>query len=121
MAYWGSGPDECDFAFDSVGVCISMIKERLMEEISTVLDKAYPEQSMVGLLTCLRLLGEHFPKNLSVSFGKRDFARVKENFYRWRAAIGDRVPAKYRQGVIDEAEKEFALFEERILHKKPAV
>jgi hypothetical protein len=117
MSYWGSKSEESDFAFDSVGVSILLIKQRMMKDIDAVLEKKHPEQGMIASLVCLRLLGERFPKNMSVHFGKRDFEFVKNAFEQWYAAVKPRLPSKYRDSILAEAENEFTLFEERILSK----
>ena len=115
MSFWGPKPDECDFAFDSIGAAIYKLKEQLMNDIKTGLE--HPEQSMVALLCCLRLIGERFPKNLSVSFGREDYLFVANAFEEWLAKSGPRLPKKYREKIEAEARAEFALFEERILNR----
>jgi hypothetical protein len=119
MPYWGTNPEDCDFAFDSVGACFYLIKDRLMRDIAAVLGKSYPEQSMVATLTCLRLLGERFPKNLRVHFGRRDFQFVVDAFHEWVTKVGPDLPAERRDAIVAEASAEFALWEERIL--KPSI
>lgn len=114
MPYWGSKAEENDFAFGSVGSVIYLIKERMMTDIDTVLSKNYPEQGMIASLSCLRLLGERFPKNLSVHFRKKDLAAVRNAFEQWYAAVSPQLPPEYRDTILEEAEREFALFEERI-------
>jgi hypothetical protein len=115
MPYWGPGPDQSDYAFNAVGAYIYLIKERMMKDIGTVLEKGFPEQGMVASIACLRALGELFPKNLSVHFGKKDFAFVVSAFNEWMAKVGPRIPSKHREALLAEAQREFALFEERIL------
>jgi hypothetical protein len=117
MPYWGSNPEDSDFAFGAVGVCILLIKERMLKDIAGVLDESYPEQGMIASLTCLRLLGERFPKNLSVHFRKKDFAFVKSAFGEWYEKIKSRLPPEHRDAILAEANKEFALFEQRIFKK----
>ncbi len=119
MAYWGHMPDESDFAFDAIGAYIFLLKERMLKDIATVLEKTYPEQSMVASITCLRLIGERFPKALSVHFRKRDFAFVVRAFDEWLAKVGPQLPDKHRNAIVAEARAEFALFEERILTSVP--
>ncbi len=115
MPYWGYRPDECDYAFGAVGAYICLIKERMLKDIKTVLDKSYPEQGMIASLTCLRLLGERFPKSLSVHFGKKDYEFVNSSFEEWYTRVSGALPPEYRDRILSEAKKEFALFEERIL------
>lgn len=109
MSYWGIEPDQNDFAFDGVGAYIHCIKEGMFKDIEVVKNKKYPEQSMIASLRCLRVIGEQFPKNLRVSFRKKDLALVKTAFYEWVELVD--LPAKYSAGIIEEAEKEFELFE----------
>ena len=115
MPYWGSKSDESDFAFNSVGAIIYLIKERMTKDIDTVLGKNYPEQGMIASLVCLRLLGERFPKILSVHFRKKDFAFVEGAFEQWYAAVKSQLPSEYLDGILAEANNEFTLFEEKIL------
>ncbi len=115
MAYWGNSADENDFAFDAIGAYILLLKQRMFQDIATVLDKAHPEQSMVASLTCLRLIGERFPKALSVHFRERAFAFVERSFDEWLDKAGPKLSAKRRTALAAEARAEFALFEERIL------
>lgn len=117
MPYWGPKPDENDFAFGSLGAIFYLIIERMNKDSATVLSKSYPEQSMIASLTCLRLLGEQFPKNLSVHLGKQGYEAVKSAFEEWYAKVRDKQPPKYRNAILVEAKKEFAHFEERILKK----
>lgn len=118
MGYWSAEPDGSDFAFDAVGVNILLIKQQMLKDIATVLEKGYPEQGMIASLTCLRLLGERFPKNLRVHFGKKDYQFVKRSFEQWYDKVNGRIPAKYRQDVLAEAHREFSLFEEKIFFSK---
>ena len=110
MSYWGNKPDECDFAFDSVGANIYIIKERLLKDIEVVAKNRYSEQSIIANLVCLRVIGERFPKALSVHFRKRDFEMVKAAFYKWYETT-NHVPA----GLKECADSEFSLFEQSIL------
>ncbi|MEO0477156.1 MAG: hypothetical protein AAF085_14480 [Planctomycetota bacterium] len=115
MPYWGPKPLESDYAFDQTGACIAMIKKRLFDNMSNVIAKAYPEQSIIASLQCIRLLAEEFPKCVSVSFRKKHFAEARAGFEQWYELVKDKIPAKYRESVLEEANKEFALFEERVL------
>jgi hypothetical protein len=81
-------------------------------------DSGFPEQGMIATLTCLRLLGERFPHSVSVLFGKKEFAFVKQKFDEWYEKVSKKIPSKYRDGILKEAQDEFALFEERILKPK---
>lgn len=120
MSYWGPDIDECDFAFDSIGANIFIIKERLFNDIETIKKgRYYSEQSMIANLACLRLIGEKFPKNLSVSFRKKDYLEVQNEFYNWYYSDAN-IPKEHKEKILIFAEKEFQLFEERILNiKKP--
>ena len=111
MTYWGGRSEDSDFAFDSVGATMFLIRERLLKEIEIVRSKDYPEQSIVALLTCLRLLGERFPKNLSVVLHRRDLALARDAFESWVVAAGHRVPAEHMDQLRTEADSELRLLE----------
>lgn len=115
MSYWGDGVEDCDYAFGAVGASISWIKDRLFKDSETVIAKRHPEQGIVASLSCLRLLGERFPKNLSVHFGKRDFERARKAFDLWFELVQDQLPTARGKAIRLAADREFALFEERIL------
>ena len=116
MSYWGSGPADCDYDFDAVGAYIYLIKERMFDDMANVLAKEHPEQGIVASLVCLRLIGERYPKSLSVHFRNNDFARVKAAFYEWYSMAKPNLPPSYRDVILENAEREFALFQERILN-----
>lgn len=115
MAYWGSGPDDCDYAFDGVGAYIHLIVERMKTDMESGLEDGYPEQRIIASLVCLRVIGEQFPQSLSLSFGRRDLEEAKKAFSHWYELAKNKIPSKYRESIRKEADKEFALFEERIL------
>ncbi|QDU08168.1 hypothetical protein [Gimesia aquarii] len=118
MSYWGNRPIDNDFAFDQIGSYIYLIKERMFQSVDVVIDKPHPEQSMIASLQCIRLLAQEFPKCVSVSFGRSEFEETKAAFEKWYDAVYKKIPAKYREAVLEAANTEFALFEERVLIKK---
>ena len=115
MSYWGDGADESDFAFGAVGAYIYILKERMLNDIKVIREKAYPEQSIVASLVCLRLIGERFPKSLSVHFTRADFESARRAFDDWYQATRSRVPQQYATSIAAAARVEFELFEARIL------
>lgn len=117
MSYWGNEPIDNDFAFDQVGSYIYLMRERMFKSMDAVIDKPHPEQSMIASLQCIRLLAEQFPKCVSVNFGKSEFEETKAAFKKWYDVAHKKIPAKYREAVLEAAETEFALFEERVLKR----
>lgn len=115
MAYWGSGVADCDYAFDHVSVYVFEIKQRMLKDMENVLQKSYPEQSIVASVKCLRLLWEGFPKCVRLNFGRRDLERCEQSFELWYTAVAARLPAKHRAAIRSEAMLEFALFRETVL------
>lgn len=118
MSYWGNAADENHYAFDSITAYVFLIKDRMMKDLSTVLEKSYPEQGLIASLICLRQIGERFPKCLELGFRRKDFERVKEGFTQWYRLVGDKLPADRREAIFLEGMKECELFEERILRRK---
>jgi hypothetical protein len=114
MSYWGIHPEDSDFARTSLGVIVLHTKKKMLQDIEVVKSDSYPEQSILSCLICLRLIGKRFPKTLSVHFRKKDFEKAKNAFYSWYEEVKDRIPQKYREGLLEEAESEFQLFEEEI-------
>lgn len=115
MSYWGDGVDDCDYAFDAVGAIFFRISDRMFKDAETVIAKRYPEQAIVASLCCLRLLGERFPKNLSVHFGKRDLERARKAFDQWHQVVKDQIPPERHEAIGVSANREFALFEDWLL------
>ncbi len=113
MAYWSSEADGCDFAFDSIGVTVIQISELLFREADLVREKNFREQSILAHLRCLRVIGEQFPKSLRVSFRRHHFEKARDAFREWLGSVN--LSAKRKEELFDCAEKEFSLFEERIL------
>lgn len=114
MSYWDNKVEGNDFAFDSVGVAILWIKERMFRDLESVISKGYPEQSLTAYMCCLRLLGVRFRNNLSVHFGKRDLERARQGFERWYELVSEKIPLDRREGVRALAEQEFLLFNQQI-------
>ena len=115
MSYWGSQPEDCDFASGSIGANIYQIKSRLLKDLESDSSLEHEEQSILANLICLRLIGQQFPKALRVHFRKKDYFHAKESFYAWYENGGRKVPEKFREQLLKCAENEFVLFEESIL------
>jgi hypothetical protein len=115
MSYWGTDIHDNDFAFDAVGVIVLLIKEKMLADIKAVKSANYPEQSIASSLACLRVIGERFPKCLSVHFRKRDFEAAQMEFYQWLESEA-KIPPDLKQGIRQSAEVEFRLFQERVLN-----
>lgn len=114
MSYWGSKPIENDCAFTSIGAIISIIKQRMFEDIEVVLeDPPYPEQSILAHLQCLRILAQQFPQSVNVHFGKKSLQKSKAAFDQWYSLVEKKIPAKHREAVLLEAQKEFELCEKQ--------
>lgn len=113
MAYWNGNVHGCDFAFDSVGVIISLTVDRLEKEADLVIDKKYPEQSMLALLKVLDLLIDEFPKCASLSFGKREYAAIKQKFQLWRESFG-KIPKKHRASFDESVQKLFEQLDQKL-------
>lgn len=117
MPYWGSRADENDYAFDAVSAYVFLIKERMMSDMATVIEKAYPEQSITASLACLRQIGERFPKCLEVVFRKKDYERAKDGFEQWFSLVAEKLEPERRDAIRAEALREFELFKERVLRQ----
>ncbi len=120
MPYWGHKSADNDYASTTVGAYIILIKERMFEGAKTVLAKAHPEQGIVASIKCLRLLAEEFPQCVRIHFGRRDLQKAREDFLNWYSITKDKIPAKYREPMLADADLEFRLFEERVLGPKQA-
>ena len=114
MAYWGNKPDESDFAFDAVGAYAFLIKERMLKDAKTVLEKRYPEQSLIASIRCLRLLAEEFPKCVGVAFRRKDLEESRGVFDAWFQAVRSDLPVDRADAIHAEAMAEFQLFESRV-------
>lgn len=115
MAYWGGSSADCDYAFGTVGSYVFLIKERMFKDAATVLEKSHPEQGIIASLKCLRLIAEEFPKCVSVHFRRKQFEESKIAFSAWYNLVQNKLPVKYKNAILAEAEAEFLLFEQRIL------
>jgi hypothetical protein len=114
VAYWGSKPIDCDFAFDGVGVYVILIKERMFQDAVNVINDRHNEQAIIASLRCLRLIVEEYPKSFGASFLQSDFEKAKSLFYEWYELCGDAIPDKYRVKLLHEAEKEFRVYEKKV-------
>ncbi len=117
MAYWGTQADENDFAFDAISAYVLLIKERMMNDMATVLEKAYPEQSLTASLACLRQIGERFPKCLAVAFRKADLQRARVAFDQWYSLVAKQLEPERRDAIRTHAINEFELFQTQLLRQ----
>ncbi len=115
MPYWGSKSDENDFAFDALGVYIEEIKDRMFKDIRNVIEKSYPEQSLIVSLKCIRLLALEFPKCVRVSFRKKHYRDARDLFDDWLGLVRFKLPENLAMSIEEEARREFRLFEEQVL------
>lgn len=120
MPYWGSKPGDSDYAAGAIGSYVVLIKQRMFQDMSTVLEKGYPEQAIVASVRCLRLLAEEFPQNVKLHFGRKELKQAKDGFERWYAAVKPKLPAQHTEAIRAEANAEFKLFEERVLRPTSA-
>ena len=118
MPYWGSNPEDNDFAFDAVGAYVFLIKDQMFRDMENVLEKSYPEQAIIASLKCLRLLADEFPKCVSIHFRKKHLEQCKTAFENWFTAVKENLPTEYADAIQSKAHAEFELFEEQVLHKK---
>lgn len=118
MSYQTSDVNGTDYAKGKIDLVISLIVDRMEEDINRCIEKEFPEQSVLGMLVCLRLIGERFPQNLSLYFGRRNLEEAKTKFYKWYELVHKKIPAKFRQEVKEVAEKEFDLFYDKFVKNK---
>lgn len=120
MSYWGSGPVDSDYAFDMISSYVFLIKQKMFKDAETVLQKAYPEQSLIASLRCLRKLCAEFPKCVRLQFGRADLRRCEELFDAWYDAAGDQLPKEHASQIRLVATAEFALFRDEVLNPPQA-
>ena len=118
MSYWGNKSADNDYASSTVGAYIVLIKERMFEGAKTVLAKAHPEQGIVASIKCIRLLAREFPECVRIHFGPKDFEKAKGEFLDWFNSTREKIPAKYRQAIFDDAIHEFCSFETEVFGPK---
>jgi len=115
MPYWGTKPADSDYAFDALGAYLFLIKERMFNDMTTAIEKAYPEQSILASLQFVRLVSAEFPECVNVHFRKKELLRAKAGFAEWYEVAKGKIPAEYRHAILSEADKEFDLFERQVL------
>ncbi len=115
MPYWGHKPADNDYAFDAVSAYVYLIKERMFKDMTTVLEKSYPEQGIVASVQCLRLIAKEFPKCVRLHFRKKELERAKAAFENWYDAVCQELPEEHREALVSQANLEFQLFDEQVL------
>lgn len=103
MTYWGSDFDENDFAFDSLGAGIYLLLGLMEKDANIVLEKSYPEQSMLIFLHIFSELAELYPKCTSVHFGKKKYLDIKSMFKEWYTKVSPNLPKEYKEEVNNKA------------------
>jgi hypothetical protein len=63
----------------------------------------------------MRMLASQFPKCVNVHFRKKEFEKAKELFYKWYELVKEKLPSKYREAILANAEQEFELFMNQVL------
>lgn len=109
MSYWGSGPDQSDYAFDQTGLAVEVLKDHLFASARNVVRVGHPEQAMVAHLVCIRLLAQEFPATVKVSIWKRDLGAVLSLFDEWSQKVKDVVPESTVSALRSRATEEIAL------------
>ncbi len=111
MSYWGSDPDDSDYASGAVGVIILLIKERMINDMEGAIAEEFPEQSLIVSLQCLRLIGERFRQDLSVHFEISHLKGCRELFDQWYTLVQHKLPKKFKDEILAKSIAEFELFE----------
>jgi hypothetical protein len=114
MAYWNSEINGNDFAFDSIGAIVFLIKERMDKDLEVVKTKKYPEQSLLANLRILRNIGNDFPKELSVIFRKKDLSHYENEFNLWFSSVESKLPKQYINELRENAIFEFTAFKKQL-------
>lgn len=112
MSYWGSGSVDSDYAANTICSYVYLLKKKMFEDMNNVLTKSHPEQHIVASIQLMRLIACEFPKCFAVHFERSDFEQFRESFEEWYAACEEKVPKKHRKKLMDEAIRQFELFEE---------
>lgn len=107
MPYWGNGPIDNDYAFDTLGAYVVLIRERLFKDAENVITKAHTEQAIIASLHCLRVLDAEFPTCVRVSFRRKDLERAIALFEAWLERVRDALPAEQAKFVRVAADAEF--------------
>ena len=82
--------------------------EQAEREASTVLQKNYPEQSILVFLEVLQILDRRFPRSVRLHFRKKQYRGLKDKFFEWQSACAEQIPDSYRNELVVRAEKLFA-------------
>ena len=82
--------------------------EQAEREASTILQKNFPEQSILILLEVLQILDRRFPKSVRLHFRKKQYRGLKAKFLEWQSSCAEQIPDLYRNELAERAEKLFA-------------
>lgn len=110
MSYWGPEADDCDYAMTSIGAYVFLIKERMFLDAKNVIEKQFPEQSIIASVAILRNIGREFPESVKIHFGKKEIKKAQEMFEEWYNLVDNKIPKKYKDELLQVAKKEFTLF-----------
>lgn len=113
MAYFGETIGN-DYESGKVGVYVLLIKEKMFNDMATVIAKSFPEQSIVASVKIIRLLASEYPKSVSVHFGKKELLKAESGFAEWYDLVCEKIRPPYRDRVLKEAEAEFSRFRNQI-------
>ena len=106
---YGTGPFDNDWAFTEFGVVVLTIADRVDAEVSELRTKPLQaDQAVVAMVCSLRALGKVCPKGMSASLTPDRVKHWQKEFFAWYDEVKRKLPAKYREQIKADAEKEFA-------------
>ena len=108
MAYWGSGITENDASFNQMMSVVVYLRKEMNQVGKCIAEEGIPEQSILPLIKCVRVLKKEFPSDTTSTFGQQQFLKAKQAFYQWYEKNKNKTPLEYREEILKEAEEEFA-------------
>lgn len=106
---YGAGPFDNDWAFTEFGVVVLTIADRVDAEVSELRTKPLQaDQAVVAMICSLQALGKVCPKGMSASLTPDRVKHWQKEFFAWYDEVKRKIPAKYREQIKADAEKEFS-------------
>jgi hypothetical protein len=112
MKIYSTAPDGNDMADMANARYFNLALKQINENIEWLKTAKKPVQAVLAHIDILLLLSKKFPKDANLSIEKDKVQQWKTVFYEWYERVNSKIPAKFRDGIKQNADELFAELEQ---------
>jgi len=106
MSYYGSNPEDNDFASGSVGAIVYLIMKNMRRDIESVAKAGHPEHSIAAHAKLLRIIEQHFPNVVRPHVGKTEIEEMRQELEAWFEKAHAKLPRSEAAAIRESWPKE---------------